>query len=225
MVHSGRRGRLRRRLAGCALAVGLLVACDEGVEPAPFGQAGDAPAPRPDRDGTGGKDGTGGTDGFAWVPFGAGDPQDPTPDWPFYNALASHDCAALRDNQISDDPLSAAAVAVCAAAVDGEEGQWERARAALASGGSSGFSIQCIEDSVRDLVRRAIAWHDSHPGVRPVLQYRSVSGTTECGQPETTTSETTTSETTTSETTTSETTTSETTTTGPTTSSSTTSSS
>lgn len=206
MVHERGRRSLRRGLAGGVLAAALLAACQEG-SPAPFNQAGDPPANGTNgnnsNSGTTGAIGTTGTtgntgntgkegdgdvgnsvDGLAWVPFGPGDPTSPTPDWPFYRALAKPDCPGLRQmmassnaGNLNDDPLAKAAVAVCAAAVEGKQDQWARAQAALAEGGFSSQLFDCIADAVRGLVVRALAWHDSHPGARPAVKSYTVQKT------------------------------------------------
>jgi hypothetical protein len=122
--------------------------------------------------------------GFAWVPFGPDDPTDPTPDWPAYNALASHRCGNL-EGQLDSGEISGnlwqALAAVCAAAVDGDGDQWDVAARAFAAGGETGFTIPCLQGEATAMLERALAWHQLHPGRQPAVRFQTTAGKTDCG--------------------------------------------
>jgi hypothetical protein len=71
--------------------------------------------------------------------------------------------------------------AVCAAAIEGQADQWEVAERSLASGGGS-LANDCLNRLVRDLLERALGWHDDHPGQQPQVRKQQVAGMTECGK-------------------------------------------
>lgn len=141
------------------------------------------PQGNPDKENTGSGD-----DGLAWVPFGPKDPTFPTPSWPAYNAFAEGKCDQLQDYLSSDDgagiaesDLALAMVAVCQAAFLGEQEQWDVAKE-HASADAEGIQNTCLDAAVRELLKRALAWHDEHPGQKPVVQIQRVDAQTECGK-------------------------------------------
>ena len=126
-------------------------------------------------------------DGLAWVPFGPKDPTNPTPTWPAYNSFAEGKCVQLRDylsNEgagIAESDLAKAMVAVCAAAIEGQEDQWKVAEA-HADPDLSGILDSCLGAAIKELLDRALAWHQTYPGRTPVVQFQTVEGRTECGK-------------------------------------------
>lgn len=136
----------------------------------------------------GGSQGGGSSSGdeLAWVPFGPSDPTVPTPSWPAYRSFANGDCGALQAYLDTSDGASLgdfgkAMVAVCEAAIDGRQDRWEAA-AALAAADPSSLANDCLADLVKDLLDRALAWHQSHPGGKPVVRFQRLDGETECGR-------------------------------------------
>lgn len=71
-------------------------------------------------------------------------------------------------------------VAVCAAAVGGQQDQWEVAQA-LAGSSSASLGNDCLAGVVRALFDRALAWHAANPGQEPAVRFQRVSDRTECG--------------------------------------------
>ncbi|HEY2958764.1 MAG TPA: IPT/TIG domain-containing protein [Actinomycetota bacterium] len=73
---------------------------------------------------------------------------------------------------------------MCAAAVDGEKGQWATAVAAAkavpAGGGTGGFA-SCLEVAAKALLQRALAWHERNPGRQPTVWFPAVGSKTACG--------------------------------------------
>lgn len=130
---------------------------------------------------------SGSIEGLAWVPFGPKDPTFPTPTWPAYNSFADGKCAQLRDylgnegSGIASSDLAKAMVAVCAAAIEGQEGQWSVAQA-HADPDPSGILDSCLGSAIKELLNRALAWHQQHPTQTPVVQLQPVAGRTECGK-------------------------------------------
>jgi hypothetical protein len=126
-------------------------------------------------------------DGLAWVPFGPKDPTFPTPTWPTYNFFAEGKCSKLRDYLTTDgagiaqSDLAQAMVAVCAAAIEGQQDQWSVAEG-HAGADLSGIGDDCLGAAVKELLDRALAWHKQHPGRTPVVQIQRVEGRTECGK-------------------------------------------
>jgi hypothetical protein len=111
---------------------------------------------------------------LAWVPFGPDDPDFPTPGWDVYYYFLAHDCDKLsNDVQNKTGRLYQSAVAVCYAAVDGQQSQWDvatnafKARTAADAIGPA----QCVDDTIAGMVATLLAWHDSHPGRRPHLTF------------------------------------------------------
>jgi hypothetical protein len=133
--------------------------------------------------------------GLAWVPFGPDDPKSPIPGpWPAYNAFAANrDCAGLQSQAEAFNDLGNAMVALCLAAVEGRQDQWEVVAKAFAAG--QGSSNGCLNDKVKNLVKSALEWHQRHPGQKPVLRFPQVAGPngerkTDCGKKETEPTET-----------------------------------
>ena len=186
-----RGGRWVGPVVALALVVGLVAGCSGSGSPT--------------TNSSGGGGSSGG--GFAWAPFGPDDPQIPTPGWPAYNPFADGNCSKLRKNLDSLGAFGKAMVAVCAAAIEGRQDQWEMAEKAFAAGDASSLADDCLAKKVTGLLERALAWHQRHPGRKPLVQFQRVTGNkgerkTDCGKKETTTTtETTTTETTTTETT------------------------
>jgi hypothetical protein len=120
------------------------------------------------------------------VPFGPGDPTVPTPSWPAYRSFAQGDCSALRAYLGTSDggglgDFGKAMAAVCAAAVDGDQRQWEVAAAAYSSSDSSSLGNDCLAGVVKGVLDRALAWHQGHPSGKPEVRFERVDGQTECG--------------------------------------------
>jgi hypothetical protein len=137
--------------------------------------------------GGGGSQGGGGGQGeeLAWVPFGPSDPTFPTPSWPVYRAFANGDCSALQDYLSSPegesvDGFGQAMLAVCQAAVEGRQDRWEAAKAAVGSDPST-LANDCLAAVVKDLLDRALAWHERNPGAKPTVRFQRLSGQTDCG--------------------------------------------
>jgi hypothetical protein len=139
--------------------------------------------------GQGGSQGGGGGgqgEELAWVPFGPSDPTFPTPSWPIYRAFANGDCSALQDYLNSPDGESVdgfgqAMVAVCQAAVEGRQDRWEAAKAA-AGADPSKLANDCLAAVVKDLLDRALAWHERYPGAKPTVRFQQLTGQTDCGR-------------------------------------------
>ena len=124
---------------------------------------------------------------LAWVPFGPADPTIPTPSWPAYRAFANGDCGALQAYLGTSDGASLgdfgkAMVAVCEAAVEGRQDRWEAAAAALAAADPSSLANDCLAGVVKDLLDRALAWHQRYPGRKPAVRFQRLDGQTECGR-------------------------------------------
>ena len=138
--------------------------------------------------GGGSQGGGGGGQGeeLAWVPFGPSDPTFPTPSWPIYRAFANGDCSALQDylnspDGESVDGIGQTMVAVCQAAVEGRQDRWEAAKAG-AGADPSKLANDCLAAVVKDLLDRALAWHERHPGAKPTVRFQRLTGQTECGR-------------------------------------------
>jgi hypothetical protein len=138
--------------------------------------------------GGGSQGGGGGGQGeeLAWVPFGPSDPTFPTPSWPVYRAFANGDCSALQDYLNSPEGESVgrfgeAMVAVCQAAVEGRQDRWEAAKDA-ADADPSKLAHDCLAAVVKDLLDRALAWHERNPGAKPTVRFQRLTGQTECGR-------------------------------------------
>ena len=148
---------------------------------------------------------------LAWAPFGPDDPKFPTPGWDVYYYFLEHNCQSLQNDVQTPDAgfgnLYRAAVAVCRAAVDGEQDQWSVASAAFADRGA-GAAIGpsgCVDETISAMIQTLLAWHDQHPGRQPSLTFPKTSdGRTACSRdnnsiagpvPDSTTDSTTTSST------------------------------
>ena len=137
--------------------------------------------------GGGSQGGAGGGQGeeLAWVPFGPSDPTFPTPSWPVYRAFANGDCSALQDYLSSPegesvDGFGQAMLAVCQAAVEGRQDRWEAAKAAAGADPST-LANDCLATVVKDLLDRALAWHERNPGAKPTVRFQRLTGQTDCG--------------------------------------------
>ena len=155
-----------------------------GTSPSPS-----ASSPGPSGSGSGsGSSGSPDT-GLAWVPFGPDDPKFPTPGWDVYYYFLAHDCGSLQSSvQTPGDGfgnLYKAAVAVCRAAVDGDQSQWSVASGAFADRGD-GVVIgpaSCVDDTIASMVSTLLEWHEKHPGRQPDLTFpRTVDGRTACSR-------------------------------------------
>jgi hypothetical protein len=101
-------------------------------------------------------------DDLAWVPFGPQDPTSPTPTWPVYNFFAQGKCSELRDYlntdqgaSIRESDIGQAMVAVCEAAIEGEQDQWSVAEARAGADPSridtSAIGDDCLGDAIAGL--------------------------------------------------------------------------
>jgi hypothetical protein len=171
------------------LVVGLVAGCG-GTSGGTGGDAGQ-------QGGGGGSQGGGGggqDEELAWVPFGPSDPTFPTPAWPLYRELADGNCSTLQANLTNGNgtgEFGTAMLALCLAAVEGHQDQWAVAKAA-AGADASKLGNDCVAAVVKDLLDRALAWHDRHPGATPTVRFHRLSGQTECGRQDSQTTEETT---------------------------------
>lgn len=189
MVGSALRCGWVRRVAALACVVGLLSACGEAAEPptnsadVDLGEEGTSSS----QDGNSGDGSTtdAGTEPLAWVPFGPADPTNPTPSWPVYRHLAQGDCSALESYLAGEGSsvgqFGTALVAVCRAAVDGEQDQWAVARS-LKDADPSTLGNECLAGVMKSLLDRAVEWHERNPGRRPDVALSHVAGTTSCAR-------------------------------------------
>lgn len=193
MVRNRRRRNPCGPVVAAILVVGLVSGCAGADEP---GSSSDDESPAPtetdaaddtdsstDTDDGDPENGDDTDEGLAWVPFGPSDPTIPTPSWPVYNAFAQGRCEELQDYLETEDigDFGRAMVALRAAAFDGREDQWEVAEA-LSGADSASLANDCLADVVKDLIDRALAWHDEHPGRTPAVKFQRVQGKTECGE-------------------------------------------
>lgn len=160
-----------------AQGCGVLPDRDRRPEPTPTptatGQATAAPT------GTGGPQPT--DDGFAWVPFGPADQNSPDGRF-WYRSLEEANCERTRiagEGLGGGDPLVLALAAVCEAAINNDQSQWALAQQ---------YSQQqrrvqnptCLENAGEALLARALAWHASHPGQKPVVSLPAAGGPVAC---------------------------------------------
>lgn len=113
-------------------------------------------------------------DELAWVPFGPDDPAYPTPGWDAYYYFLAHDCDKLsNDVQSKSGHLYESAVAVCYAAVDGQQSQWDVAAKAFKARTAADAigPAPCVDDTIANMVSALLTWHDSHPGRQPHLTF------------------------------------------------------
>jgi hypothetical protein len=188
-MHGGKRrvpdiagqGALHRVAIVALIAVGLAVsACGGATQPSSTGSTtSSSTGAQPSTSTTSGSTqsstgATGSDDELAWVPFGPDDPAFPTPGWDVYYYFLAHDCDSLRDKvQNKTGHLYESAVAVCYAAVDGQQSQWDvtaKAFKARTSADAIG-PAQCVDDTIARMVATLLAWHDSHPGRQPHLTF------------------------------------------------------
>jgi hypothetical protein len=94
--------------------------------------------------------------------------------------LAQHQCGGIVERG-GELELWKAVAAVCAAAVDGDLGQWDVAERAAAAAEGTHLSDGCLDQVVTDLLQRALDWHRRHPGGRPKVRFQEVAGETDCG--------------------------------------------
>lgn len=187
MVGFGLRDGLVRRTAALGCVVALLSGCGQSAQPT--GDPTDADGEERDLDPAQGEspgDGPtaeGSTEPLAWVPFGPADPTNPTPSWPVYRHLAQGECSALEaylaDEGSGVGDFGTALVAVCRAAVEGQQDQWDVA-AGLRDADASTLGNDCLAAVLKTLLDRAVEWHERNPGQRPEVAFSSVSGTTDC---------------------------------------------
>lgn len=178
------RGSLVYRFAALIIVIGIVAACSGESN------SSEDAGPSSDENGSDGGDtgdGEESDEGLAWVPFGPNDPLNPTPSWPLYNAFADGNCSAMRD-YLSGDGSSVgdfgrAMSAVCDAAIEGQQDQWEVAEAAFSSADPSTLANDCLAPVVQDMLVRALDWHRRNPGENPEIQFNRVADTTECGAP------------------------------------------
>jgi hypothetical protein len=185
MVRSAYRGNRRGLVSASIIVLALVSGCAGSDETGTSSDEGSPPATEADATSdkdNGDGDGDGDDESIAWVPFGPSDPRIPTPSWPVYNAFAQGNCSELEDYLETDDigDFGNAMVALCAAAVDGHEDQWDVAET-LAGADSTSLANDCLADVVKELFDRALAWHEEHPGQTPDVQFRRVPDQTECG--------------------------------------------
>jgi hypothetical protein len=57
---------------------------------------------------------------------------------------------------------------------------------------ASKLGNDCVAAVVKDLLDRALAWHERHPGAKPTVRFQRLSGQTECGRQDSQTTEETT---------------------------------
>ena len=139
-----------------------------GTSPSPS-----ASSPGPSGSGSGSGSAGSPDTGLAWVPFGPDDPKFPTPGWDVYYYFLAHDCGSLQSSvQTPGDGfgnLYKAAVAVCRAAVDGEQSQWSVASEAFADRGDGVLigPASCVDDTIASMVSTLLDWHETHPGRQP----------------------------------------------------------
>jgi hypothetical protein len=155
-----------------------------GTSPSPS-----ASSPGPSGSGSGSGSAGSPDTGLAWVPFGPDDPKFPTPGWDVYYYFLAHDCGSLQSSvQTPGDGfgnLYKAAVAVCRAAVDGEQSQWSVASEAFADRGDGVLigPASCVDDTIASMVSTLLDWHQTHPGRQPDLTFpRTADGRTACSR-------------------------------------------
>lgn len=110
-------------------------------------------------------------DGFAWAPWGPASPDDPPP-YQWYGSLERRDCDGLR-SAVGDEPgreLWRALVAVCDAAISGDQTQWRVAQDAAQSVPAA-TSPGCLERAARALLNNALDWHKRNPGRQPAVKF------------------------------------------------------
>ena len=130
----------------------------------------------------GGGLGAEGDDGFAWIPFGPADASSPDGSG-WYALLEERNCQGVYAAGSSlggqdGDPLVLALAAVCQAAVENQQSQWAVAR--QQSTRPRVRPTTCLEQAGEALLARALAWHASHPGEQPLLEFPRAGEPTAC---------------------------------------------
>ncbi len=67
------------------------------------------------------------------------------------------------------------------AAAPGQQDQWDVAKDHAAAD-PQGIQNDCLGAVVKELLERALTWHEQHPGRSPVVQIQRVEAQTACGQ-------------------------------------------
>lgn len=111
-------------------------------------------------------------DGFAWLPFGPAAPSSPPP-FQWYGELERGQCSGTGSG------VWAALIAVCRAAINGDQTQWAVAANTDMSGGSGGPG-DCLAQAGRTTVHRALTWHQRHPDARPIVRMAAPGEPTAC---------------------------------------------
>ena len=182
-------------LVASMLLGGLMIGCGGQQTPSDNGSGSNStsnPSPT-DTESSGNNTDDPADDDLAWVPFGPQDPISPTPTWPVYNLFAQGKCSELRDYlntdqgaSIRESDIGQAMVAVCEAAIEGEQDQWSVAEARAGANPSridtSAIGDDCLGDAIAGLLNRALVWHREHPEQTPDVQDERVEGRTECGE-------------------------------------------
>lgn len=168
------------------LIAGMAAACAGAEEPTDpsdtFGSgAADSKETNDENNGENGEEGE--AESLAWVPFGPSDPDSPTPSWPAYKALADGNCPGLEAYTSEQDlgDFGRAMVALCFAAVEGEQERWDEL-AEVADADPSTLANTCLAPFISDLIQRALQWHEQNPGETPEIQFVRLDGQTTCGE-------------------------------------------
>ena len=180
-------------LVASMLLCGLMIGCGGQQTPSDSESDPNSTSSPTDSESSGNNGDDPADDDLAWVPFGPQDPTSPTPTWPVYNFFAQGKCSELRDYLNSDQGASIresdigqAMVAVCEAAIEGEQDQWSVAEARAGTNPSaidtSAIGDDCLGDAIAGLLNRALVWHREHPEQTPDVQDERVEGRTECGE-------------------------------------------
>jgi hypothetical protein len=111
-------------------------------------------------------------DGFAWLPFGPADARSTDQATRWYADLERGRCPA---GTVDGPQVWRALVAVCAAALSGDQARWSEAGDPDVENSGS-----CLEKAAALLVRRALAWHQRHPNDRPRVRMGVRDGSTAC---------------------------------------------
>jgi hypothetical protein len=179
-------------LVASMLLCGLMIGC--GGQQTPSDNGSDTNSSSPTTTKSSESNGTDpADDDLAWVPFGPQDPTSPTPTWPVYNFFAQGKCSELRDYlsseqgaSIGESDVGQAMVAVCQAAIEGQQDQWsvaeEQAGANPSAIDTSAIGDDCLGQAIAELLNRALVWHREHPEQTPDVQIKRVEGRTECGE-------------------------------------------
>ena len=180
-------------LVASTLLCGLLIGCGGQQTPSDNGSDANSTSSPTTTKSSEGNSTDPADDDLAWVPFGPQDPTSPTPTWPVYNLFAEGKCTELRDYlntdqgaSIRESDVGQAMVAVCEAAIEGQQDQWSVAEARAGANPSaidtSAIGDDCLGDAIAGLLNRALVWHREHPEQSPDVQDERVEGRTECGE-------------------------------------------